>query len=120
MDKQPQDGESIIQIDPAYEGHYAMGMRNYVQKCSFDEVVKYYDDGNLGKPDFWWISAKDFPFPDQPKRSKREDVSVIKGSNECIAFDAIPSKECREYHENSYVQINGQLRRCGALNTMET
>ena len=54
------------------------------------------------------------------ERSKREDVFVIKGSNECIAIDAIPSKECREYHENSYIQINGQLRRCGALNTQET
>jgi hypothetical protein len=59
-------------------------------------------------------------FPNQPERSKREDVFVVKVSNECIAIDAIPSKECREYHENSYIQINGQLRRCGALNTQET
>jgi hypothetical protein len=56
----------------------------------------------------------------RPERSKREDVFVIKGSNECIAMDATPSKECDEYHKNSYIQINGQLRRCGALNSMET
>ena len=56
----------------------------------------------------------------QPERSKREDVFVLQGSNECIALDAIPSKECDEYHKNSYIQINGQLRRCGALNSMET
>ena len=53
----------------------------------------------------------------QPERSKREDVFVLKGSNECIAMDAVPSKECKEYHQNSYIQINRTLRRCGALNT---
>ena len=57
---------------------------------------------------------------DQPERSKREDVFVIKGSTECIAMDAIPSKECKEYHQNSYLQINGTLKRCGTLNTKET
>jgi len=56
----------------------------------------------------------------QPERSKREDVFVVRGSKECIAIDATPSKECREYHQNSCIQINGQLKRCGALNTVET
>ncbi len=31
---------------------------------------------------------------------------IIKGSNECKAINAIPSKECKEYHEKSCVQIN--------------
>ena len=56
-------------------------------------------------------------FPNQPERSKREDgYFVIKGSNECIALDAILSKECKEYHENSCIQINkdnkSYLMRC--------
>lgn len=73
MNKQPEHGERIIQIDPPYSDHYCIGMRDYYQKCSFKEVVDYYEKSNLGRPDFWWISAKDFPFPDQPERSKRED-----------------------------------------------
>jgi hypothetical protein len=54
------------------------------------------------------------------ERSKREDVFVIKGTPECLVQDAIPSEACKEYHKNSYIQINGQLRRCGALNTDES
>jgi len=75
LDKQPEDGESIIQIDPPYEGHYCIGMRDYYQKCSFKEVLEFYNQNEL-KLDFWWISAIDFPFPDQPERSKREDSSI--------------------------------------------
>ena len=31
---------------------------------------------------------------------------VMKGSNDCIAIDQIPSKECNEYHKNSVIQIH--------------
>jgi hypothetical protein len=66
MDKQPENGESIIHIDRPYkDGHYCMGMRNYIQDCSFEEVLKFCKDYEWPKPDFWWISAKDFPFPDK-------------------------------------------------------
>lgn len=73
MDKQPEHGERIIQIDYPYSDEYCIGIGNYYQKCSFQEVVDYYQKHNLGEPDFWWIHAKDLPFPAQPERSKRED-----------------------------------------------
>jgi len=76
MDKQPKDGESIVQIDRPYGGHYAMGMRDYHQKCSFKEVLDFCKECSLLNPDFWWIASKDFPFPDQPERSKREDSEI--------------------------------------------
>jgi hypothetical protein len=58
--------------------------------------------------------------------SKREDVLIYRHHNYegPIAQDAIPSKECKEYHENSCIQmdVNGQniLKRCGTPNSMET
>ncbi len=44
----------------------------------------------------------------QPERSKREDAFVYKPDNYPgpIALNATPSKECKEYHENSCIQIN--------------
>lgn len=67
MDIQPQHDEEIIQCNKPCEGHYTMGMRTYYQKCTWEELIKYYKDNDLGYPDFYWISAKDFPFPDQDK-----------------------------------------------------
>lgn len=68
MNKQPKDGESIIQIDNPSKGNYSIGMRNYYQKCSFKEYLDFCKQNNLEIPDFWWISYKDFPFPYQPER----------------------------------------------------
>ena len=50
----------------------------------------------------------------QPERSKREDVLVFRPEKYegPIDIDAIPSKECREYHENSGVQIGNKTMRC--------
>jgi hypothetical protein len=62
-DEQPEDGEYIVQIDPPYKGHYCMGMRQYVQKCSFEEVLNFYQQIGGEGPDFWWIKASEFPFP---------------------------------------------------------
>lgn len=66
MDKQPEDDEIIIQVDAPYEdGHRPMGMRKYVQKCTFEEVIEY-SRQSFGLDyclNFWWISSKDFPFP---------------------------------------------------------
>lgn len=36
------------------------------------------------------------------------NYTVLKGSNDCIAMDATPSKECDEYHKRSKLQINFQ------------
>lgn len=63
MDKQPEHGESIIQVDPPYKGHYCMGMRDYQQTCTFDELFKYCTDREFCTPNFFWTPAKDFPFP---------------------------------------------------------
>jgi hypothetical protein len=65
LDKQPQDGEWIIQIEVPYSGYLSMGMRNFSLKCTFQELLDYYRNNELPMPNFWWISAKDFPFPDK-------------------------------------------------------
>lgn len=65
MDKQPDNRESIIHIDRPYKGHYTMGMRNYVQNCTFQDIIDWCKNNDFPLPDFWWISSKDFPFPDK-------------------------------------------------------
>jgi hypothetical protein len=62
MDKQQLNGRSIVQVDPPYDGHYCMGMRNYLQICAFEEVIKFSQDNELPL-NFWWVYAEDFPFP---------------------------------------------------------
>jgi len=66
MDKQPEHGRTIIHIDRPHEGHYSMGMREYVQYCTWEEVLENYRKLSLFsyKPDFWWVYKEDFPFPD--------------------------------------------------------
>jgi hypothetical protein len=73
MNKQPEHNESIIQIDYPDDGHYTMGMRKYYQIGSFKEYLDFCNNNDLPNPNFWWISSKDFPFPDQPISNKRED-----------------------------------------------
>ncbi len=34
------------------------------------------------------------------------DIMILKGSNACIALDAVPSKGCDEYHKRAKIQIN--------------
>ena len=63
MDEQPAQGEMIVQCEPPFEGHYTMGMRQYHQNCSFDDIIKFHKESDLNPPNFWWVSAKDFPFP---------------------------------------------------------
>ena len=64
MDSQPENGSTIIQLDPPYDGHYCMGMRKYYTHMSWDELLKVNDLYGWSNPDFWWMYAKDFPFPD--------------------------------------------------------
>lgn len=68
-DKQPEHEESIIHCDRPYHGHYCLGMRNYYQNCSWQEILDMCDEIKVERPDFWWISAKDFPFPDQEEEN---------------------------------------------------
>lgn len=69
MEEQPDHGESIIQIDFPYMGHYCMGMRDYYQVCTFQELLDFCKESEIPNPNFWWISAKDFPFPDKKEAS---------------------------------------------------
>ena len=64
-DRQPLHEQEIVQIDPPYEGHYTMGMRKYYQSCSWDELLGYCSAYSWMVPDFWWIAAENFPFPDR-------------------------------------------------------
>jgi hypothetical protein len=67
MDIQPEDGERIIQLDHPYYGHCTIGFRDYVRACSFEELLEYYQDNDLPKPNFWWMYEKDFDFPKEIK-----------------------------------------------------
>lgn len=64
-ERQPEHGRSIIQIDPPYLGHYTIGMRDYDQRCSWEEILKFCRDSDIPPPDFWWMHSEDFPFPDK-------------------------------------------------------
>lgn len=68
MDKQPEHGRKIIQVDQPYEGHYPMGMREYYQPMSFEELMKSYKQMEMNDPDFWWVYVEDFPFPDMTQK----------------------------------------------------
>ncbi len=74
MDKQPEHNEEIVQCDPPYEGHYCMGMRKYYQNQSFDSFIECCIKTDWPLPDFWWISAKDFPWPDKEKKDPPQRI----------------------------------------------
>ena len=79
-EKQPKDGEVIVQIFPKCKEHHCIGQVIYKQYCTFDEWINFNRKNGLKEPDFWWISANDFPFPDQPERlsekTSKEDAIV--------------------------------------------
>lgn len=65
LDCQPECGREIIQIDAPYEGHYSMGMRKYHSHGGdWNEYINYCKKENL-LPNYWWMYAEDFPFPDK-------------------------------------------------------
>ena len=74
LDERPKDGEKIVRINPPYDGHYIMGMEMYKEYLPWDDYLAFCKQNDF-LPDYWWISSCDFPFPDQPERSKREDHS---------------------------------------------
>ncbi len=69
LDKQPEHGKFIIQIDPPYEGHFNIGMREYIQYCSFEDVLNYSKSNDIPTPDYWWVYVRDFDFPNDPSFS---------------------------------------------------
>ena len=87
----------------------------HMTQDEFDEKIK----GKRLNEDFKFNTI-------QPERSKREDVFVYRPDTYQgpIAINATPSKECKEYHKNSCIQINVNdeniLKRCGALNSNES
>jgi hypothetical protein len=65
LECQPKDRSTIVQIDPPYKGDYAMGMRIYKDLLPWEDYMKWCTENDC-MPNFWWVYAKDFPFPDQP------------------------------------------------------
>ena len=65
MDSQPINDREIVQVDRPYEGHYTMGMRKYYMGCTMQEFLKWRTENDLPNPDFWWMYAEDFPWPDK-------------------------------------------------------
>lgn len=64
-DEQPEHDRYIIHVDPPYEGYYTMGMRKYYQPHSFEELLEFCEKMECPFPDYWWVYAEDFPFPDK-------------------------------------------------------
>lgn len=62
-DNQPEHDEMIVQCEPPFEGHYYIGIRKYYQTCTWQQYLDECKRCEMEPPDFWWISAKDFPFP---------------------------------------------------------
>ena len=77
MDKQPEHGAHIVQLDRPFQGHYPIGMRDYYQIGPFEQVVEYYRNNDIPGPDFWWIYAKDFPLPDNPDLVPAEQSDYV-------------------------------------------
>lgn len=68
LEEQPVDGEKIIHLDRPYDdGYYPMAMRKYEQKCSWTDQLQFCENWGCPKPDFWWMPASEFPFPDKVK-----------------------------------------------------
>lgn len=65
MKEQPAHGEEIIQTELRLDGGYRIGISEYYQAVPFDEFLSGSRDMGFDPPDFWWISAKDFPFPEK-------------------------------------------------------
>jgi len=70
LDKRPENGSVIIQLDEPYEfykgdfkEYYTMGMREWDEKITWEDFLKWLKENNGRPPRFWWIYAKDFPFP---------------------------------------------------------
>ena len=86
LDKQPENDEVIIQVDspePRYTGefkkHYSMGMRQYKNYgMPYEDHEKWRKENNLPPSDFWWIAAKDFPFPDKCGTKRHELENELK------------------------------------------
>lgn len=67
QDEQPAHDEEIVQCNPLGDGDYIMGIRKYYQTVSWQDLIEYYKNNDLPTLDFFWISAKDFPFPTESK-----------------------------------------------------
>lgn len=65
QDEQPEHNEEIIQCNINGEADYTIGIRKYNQNCSWDKVLLFCKHHEKNAPNFWWISAKDFTFPDK-------------------------------------------------------
>lgn len=80
-DRQPKNNEIIIQIDRPYKdfyksdftSHYCISMREYIQYCSWENIINEFKIMQMELPDFWWISAKDFKFPDLETKNRTKN-----------------------------------------------
>lgn len=67
-DERPEEDSFIVTIQEGYEsmGHYYHYIGQRVWKLnglSWQDSLDYYKKYDMAYPPFWWIYAKDFPFP---------------------------------------------------------
>lgn len=74
FDNQPENGSIIFQLDFPYHEVFSGDFNEYYEM----RITKFYKEAMKDDANFWWIYAKDFPFPDQLERSKREDSKCKK------------------------------------------
>ena len=77
MEKQPENDEDILLCEDPYHGHYFMGMTKYYQKSSFEEYLFEIKKRGYPLPNFWWISAKDFPWPNKEMKNDKSDENYL-------------------------------------------
>lgn len=65
MDKQPENGQYIIQVQRPQEGIYPMCMEKYCPVMPFDDFLDGCYRYELPYPDYWWTLVSEFPFPDK-------------------------------------------------------
>ena len=68
MDEQPSHGEFVVQCYPADDNHIPIGIMNYYSTIDFKGYIASCQEQGIPLPDFYWISAKDFPFPNMNRK----------------------------------------------------
>jgi hypothetical protein len=74
MDVQPAHDEMIVRCISLGDNDYVIGISKYYQTCTFPALLEDFKRCEMGTPDFYWISASEFPFP-KKEESNEESIS---------------------------------------------
>ncbi len=63
MNAQPDNGRTIVKIDPPYKQHFNIGLMHYYQECTHEELLKWNAESGWPNPNYWWVYRDEFPTP---------------------------------------------------------